>query len=552
MMPAGGTDHRFHVNLTVKLAAAVVASFVAFVALVGYFSLREHRRHSEQLVLTSADRTTDLIQRSTQYQMLHNDRQALYQMINALGSEPGFRRIRIFNKEGRISFSTDQAEVGKVVNKQAEACYACHAQAAPLTRLDRPDRARIFPDTNGQRILGMIRPIENQPSCSSAACHAHPPERRILGVIDANLSLASVDAQLGDFSARLNWFTGLSLVLGSLVGVGFILLVIHRPVRELMAGTKKVAGGDLTYRLSVRSGDELGELAASFNKMTEDLARARDEITAWARTLEDRVEQKTQELERAYAGLVTSEKMASLGKLAATVAHEVNNPLFGILTYSRLVLKDLEKGELDVARKAAAIEHLRTIERESKRCGEIVKNLLAFARQAPPRRQLQDLTLLLRRALALVRHQLQLQGIELAENFAPDLPLCSLDADQAQQALLVLLVNAVEAMPRGGRLEVSTGWDSSSSSVQVRVRDNGMGIAPDALPHIFEPFFTTKEDQHRTGLGLTVAKNIVEKHSGTLTVRSVPEAGTEFILALPAEAPVRAESAATETTHERS
>jgi two-component system NtrC family sensor kinase len=552
MTPSGGNERRFRINLTVKLAGAVVASFAAFVALVGYLSLREHRRHSEQLVLISADQATDLIRRSTEYQMLHNDRQALYQMIKALGSEPGFRRIRIFNEEGRISFSTDQEEVGKAVNKQAEACYACHAQAAPLTRLDRPDRARIFLDADGQRTLGIIRPIENQPSCSSAVCHAHPPERRILGVIDANLSLAGVDAQLADFRARLNWFTGLSLIVGSLVSVGFILLVIHKPVRELMAGTKKVAGGDLTHRLSVRSGDELGELASSFNKMTEDLARARDEITAWARTLEQRVEQKTQELERAYAGLVASEKMASLGKLAATVAHEVNNPLFGILTYSRLVLRDLEKDGLDEARRAAAIEQLRIIERESKRCGEIVKNLLAFARQAPPRRQLQDLTRVARRALALVHHQLELQGIELVESYAPNLPPCSLDADQVQQVLLVLLMNAVEAMPEGGRLEVATEWDPSSSTVQARVRDSGRGIAPDALPHIFEPFFTTKEEQHRTGLGLTVAKNIVDQHGGTLTVRSAPEEGAEFTLALPAEAPVGAGSTATETTHERS
>ncbi len=558
MMPSRGTAGRFHVNLTVKLAAAVVASFVTFVALVGYLSLREHRRHSEQLVLASADRTTDLIQRSTQYQMLHNDRQALYQMINALGSEPGFRRIRIFNEEGRISFSTDQAEVGKVVNKQAEACYACHAQAAPLTRLDRPDRSRIFQDTDGQRILGIIRPIENQPSCSSAACHTsggrvvHPPERRILGVIDANLSLASVDQQLADFQARLNWFTGLSLLVGSLVSVGFILLVVHKPVGELTAGIKKVAGGDLTYRLRVHSGDELGELAASFNKMTEDLARAHDEITAWAHTLEDRVERKSRELERAYAGLVASEKMASLGKLAATVAHEVNNPLFGILTYSRLILKGLEKGGLDAAQRASAIEQLRTIERESKRCGDIVKNLLTFARPSPPRKQLQDLTLLLRRALTLVHHPMELQGIELTGHFAAGLPPCLLDADQVQQAMLVLLVNAVEAMPRGGRLEVTTGWDPSSSVVYVRVKDTGMGISPDALPHIFEPFFTTKEDQHRTGLGLAVAKNIVDQHAGSLTVHSSLEEGTEFTLALPAEAPLSAGGTTTETTNEHS
>ncbi|MFB3776724.1 MAG: PAS domain-containing sensor histidine kinase [Bryobacteraceae bacterium] len=537
-MPSSGVaGGRYHVRLTFKLGAAVVASFVTFVALVGYLSLREHRLHSEQLVLTSADRLTDLIQRSTQFQMLHNDREALYQMINDVGSEPGLRRVRIFNKEGRISFSTEHAEVGKTVDKQAEQCYACHSQSEPLSRLDRPDRARIFRDSGGQRILGIIRPIGNQPSCSEAACHAHPSTQKVLGVIDANLSLASVDEQLADFRRRLLLFTGLALLLGSLVSVGFVLLVVHRPVAELKAGTKRLAGGDLSHRLAVRSQDELGELAESFNKMTEDLARARDEITSWARTLEDRVEKKSQELEQAYSGLVASEKMASLGKLAATVAHEINNPLFGILTYSRLVLKDLERDGLSAAQKASAIEQLRTIERESKRCGEIVRNLLAFARRQPPRKQAQDLAALIRRALALVRHRLELQGVELVEEFAPDVPCGLFDADQVQQVLLVLLINAAEAMPNGGRLKVSTEWDAATSRVHVRVLDNGVGIAPDVLPHIFEPFFTTKEDQHQTGLGLAVARNIVEQHGGTLTARSAPSEGTEFTLTLTIEVP---------------
>jgi two-component system NtrC family sensor kinase len=538
MRPFAAWNGHFRIGLAVKLAICVVASFAAFVAFFSYLSLQEHRRHSEELVLQSADRITDVIQRSTRYQMLHNDREALYQIITAIGSEPGMRRVRIFNEEGRISFSTDEAEVNTVVDKRAEACYACHAQAAPLTQLDRPDRARIFFDSDGQRVLGMIRPIQNQPSCSNADCHAHPPERRILGVIDANLLLAGVDTQLAEYRSHLVSLTGLAVILASIVSVVFILAVVHRPIRELIAGTHKVAEGDLNYRIAVRSRDELGELAASFNKMTVDLARAHSEITAWTRTLEERVEKKTQELQQAYASLVASEKMASLGKLAATVAHEVNNPLFGILTYARLVLRALEKTGLEPEARAEMVEQLRIIERESRRCGDIMKNLLTFSRQALPHKEAQDLNTLVGRAVTLVRHQLELQGIEPETNFATDLPPCCCDAQQVQQVVLALLVNAVDAMPQGGRLRIATQYDPVAANIRIRVSDTGIGIPAEVLPHIFEPFFTTKEDQHRTGLGLAVANSIVEQHGGRLSVRSTLGEGTEFTITLGIEKPV--------------
>ncbi len=546
--PGGG----LRLNLTLKLAVAVVAGFTVLMALFSYLSLREHRRHSEELILINADGVSDLIRRSTRYQMLHNDREALYHMINALGSEPGMRRVRIFNEEGRISFSTDQREVNAVVDKRAEACHACHAQAEPLARLDRPDRSRVFSEPGGGRVLGIIRPIENEPACSNAACHAHPPGRRVLGVIDAHLSLAAVDQQLAEYRDHLLMLTGLAVLFASLVSVGFILAVVHRPVGALMAGIRKVAVGDLSHRLPVYSRDELGALAESFNRMTEDLARARSENAAWTHTLEDRVSQKNQELERAYSGLVASEKMASLGKLAATVAHEINNPLFGILTYSRLTLKELERDTAGAAGCEKVKERLRIIERESMRCGEIVKNLLAFSRRTPPHRQPHDLAAIMRRTVALVRHQMELQGVELVEKIAPDLPGCPCDGDQVQQVLLVLLVNAVEAMPRGGRLELEARLDPDSSSVLVRVSDTGAGIEPEALPHIFEPFYTTKEDQLRTGLGLAVARNIAEQHGGSLTVVSRPETGAEFTLSLPAGPAVPTGQTPTEALNERS
>jgi two-component system NtrC family sensor kinase len=510
-------------GLAAKLAASLVVSSAAFLGLFGYVQMREQQRHAEEMVLQSADRVADLIQRSTRYQMLHNDRDALYHVINTMGSEPGIRRIRIFNKEGRITFSTDPGEVNTAVNKHAEACYACHAQQQPLARLNRPDRARIYRDGDGRRVLAVIKPVENEPGCSNTGCHASA--QRVLGVIDANLSLDAVDSQTADYRRHVAASTGAAVVLGAILSVVFIWIAVYRPVQQLIAGTHRVAGGDLQYRLPTGSGDELGDLAASFNRMTEQLAAAHGEITEWARTLEARVERKTKELESAY-------KMASIGKLAATVAHEVNNPLFGILTYARLTLRELER----TGGPAESLEHLRIIERESRRCGEIMRNLLMFSRQAPANRSPNDLNVILERAVTLVRHKMELQGVELEERFAADLPPAHCDAGQVQQVAVVLLVNATEAMPHGGRICIETAYDSGREQALFRVRDNGPGISDDVLPRIFEPFFSTKDDQQRTGLGLAVAQSICEQHGGEIAVCSNPGEGAEFTVRLPAAA----------------
>jgi two-component system NtrC family sensor kinase len=517
----------FRVGLAAKLAVSLIASTAALFVVFGYFNITEQRRRSEELVLQSAERITDVIQRSTHYEMLRNDRQALYNVIQELGSEPGIRRIRIFNKEGRISFSTEAAEVNRVVDKRAEACYGCHAQSAPLVKLNRPDRARIFPG-QGERLLGVIRPIENAPACTGC----HPASQRVLGVIDANLSLALVDAQMAEHRTHLILFMAITLAMIWVISMIFIWGVVYRPVKELIAGTHRVADGDLDYRLPVRSADELSDLAASFNKMTAEVAGVHAEI-------EERVRRKTAELDQAHRSLLSSEKMASIGKLAATVAHEVNNPLFGILTYARLTLKEVEKGP--AGSRAEMAEHLHIIERESKRCGDIMRNLLTFARQAPSHRESNDLNTLIGRAVVLVRHQAELLGIELRSRLGENLPPVLCDAGQIQQVVLVLLVNATEAMPHGGVLEVSTEMGGTGFSLcdaaRIRVRDTGAGIPPEVLAQIFDPFFTTKEDQQRTGLGLAVARSIVEQHGGEIAVESTPGKGTEFVVALPAVGP---------------
>jgi two-component system NtrC family sensor kinase len=525
---------RLSSSLATKLTACLVGSMVLLFGLLGYLNLRLQRKHLEEAVFVSADRISDLIRRSIRYSMLRDQREEVFHIINTIGHQPGISKIRIFNKEGKITFSTDLQEVGQYVDKKAEACYACHAQSQPLTRLDRPDRMRIYVARGDGRILGLISPIENEPDCSNAACHAHSAAgSRVLGVLDTDLSLSAIDRSLAAHQRKLAALTGASILLVSLLLAVFIWVMVRKPVRKLAEGTRHVAEGDLDYRIPVTSGDEIGSLADSFNRMTGQLKKAQEEIMEWTRTLEERVRQKSDELERAYRHLVQSERMVSLGKLAAVVAHEINNPLAGILTYTKLISRMAEKGFNGNQRLVDAQNYLQIIEGESRRCGAIVKNLLTFARQAPLNPQRNDLNAIIERCLLLVGHQLDLQSIDLEKNLAAQLPPLYCDASQVQQALLALLMNAVEAMPRGGRLRVASSFDPSRRLGCVILSDDGPGIPDDVLPHIFEPVFTTKEEGKGVGLGLAIAFGIVQQHGGNIEVVSTPQKGSTFKVTLP-------------------
>jgi two-component system, NtrC family, sensor kinase len=306
---------KIRLGLAAKLAVCVIASTAAFFSLFGYISLRMQRSQSRSMVEQTAEQITDLIVRSTRYAMLNDSRDALHNIIQDLGSEPGISRIRIFNKDGRITLSTEGAETGKVVDKTAEGCNQCHARVPPLERPAASNRAREFTE-GGVRMLGVMRAIYNSPDCSSASCHIHPASQRTLGVIDAHLSLAGVEAQTQRQQRALTWFLAGAIAFGCGAAVLFMWVFVYRPVKELIDGTHRVAGGDLTYRLPVRSDDELGDLAASFNKMTAEVGGVQAKI-------EEQVRRKTAELERVHKTLLSSEKMASIGKLAATVAHEI-------------------------------------------------------------------------------------------------------------------------------------------------------------------------------------------------------------------------------------
>jgi two-component system, NtrC family, sensor kinase len=516
-------------RLGVRLPAIIVVVSVATVALFAALVLRTQERHLVGQVVESAALLSDTVKRSTYHDMLADRREDVYLVMNTIGQQERIETVRIFNKDGRITFSTDQRETDTFVNTQAESCYACHAAGEPLARLNVPSRSRIY-QRNEHRVLGMVTPIYNEPSCSTAACHAHPPEQLVLGVIDITMSLEPIDHGLADLRRATIGLSALA-VLGL---AGFVTLLARRsvvsPVTALVRGTQQIATGDLKQRVPVRAHDEIGQLAESFNEMTASLARARQERLQLLESLEQQVQDRTAALARATDRMIVSEKLSSLGRLAASVAHEINNPLAGILTYAKLLLRTLDDGTLAGADRETVLKRLRLIERETERCSAIVRNLLDFARERPMTISDVSVNAALEEALALVTHQAKLQNVELVKDLG-SMPLVSADFGQLRQAFVNIIINACDAMSRGGRLTIRTRLDEAAGQVEIIVSDSGAGIPAAIRSKVLDPFFTTKEKG--TGLGLSVVYGIVERHGGKLEIESEEGAGTSVAITLP-------------------
>ncbi len=513
-------------SLFLSLTTVIVAAFFIFT----WVTLRTTSKEYEHTLYEDAVRVGDLIAQSTHNGMLLNRKEEVHQVIRAIARTPGVEGIRIYDKSGVIMFSADSTEIGRGVDLRAEACVTCHGHQSPLRSIPERDRVRIFKGPLG-RVLGVIDPIENSLECATAGCHMSPERQSILGVLDVRMSLAKPDARLAVIRHQaIVGAVAVTLVAG-LISALFILLVVRRPVRQLIHGAERVASGNLDAEIRVDSRNEIGQLAVAFNTMTGELRQARKELTAWSGQLEARLSERTAELTRTQREIAHMDKTASLGRLAATVAHELNNPLAGILNYAKLVSRTLHESRAAIPEDRELASYLNLIQMEADRCGVIVRNLLTFARRGGGDLGPHALIPILERALMLVRHHLEISDIRL-ETCIPDgddTIIC--DADQISQALVALFVNAAEAMPRGGLLRIV--GEATADEIRLTIADTGVGIPADAIEHIFEPFFSTKDRKEGVGLGLAVVHGIVQRHGGRIRVESEVNRGTRFHIVLP-------------------
>ncbi len=446
-------------------------------------------------------RQADTLKRSLRYDMLHDEREGVTDAVRNVGAQPEIDAIRIYNKEGEIRFSSNQGELRTRVGKDADACKACHERATPVAELPPEEMSTILTSAAGHRGYHIVQPIYNARDCSTASCHVHSADQKVLGLMGIIISLEHIDREMAAYRDR----AVLAAAGGTLLLVFFFLFAVRRtvtrPIKELLKGTRVIASGQLDHRIPIQAQDELGVLARSFNEMTQTLEETRGQ-------------------------LLQSERLASLGRMGAGIAHEINNPLTGVLLFASTMIDELEEGD-------PQRENLELIVSETTRCREIIRGLLDFARQSAPQMAPTRIAEVVGRAVRIVRNQASVEHIEIKHSKPEEctVPPLHMDAKQIQQVVLNLLLNAVDAMPDGGQIDISC-KQLDAQFARLVVSDTGVGIPAEALRHIFEPFFSTKGN-NGTGLGLAISWGIVEQHGGRIEVLSTPGQGTTFSVYLP-------------------
>ena len=371
---------------------------------------------------------------------------------------------------------------------------------------------RVSEEVNNQVLINGLPWIERAFVVNNWYITAYEPIRNIHKNIIGMLYVGILEEKYADLKRNtMLVFLGIALasMTVALVVAYFLSNGILKPIKHLVFASEQLAQGDLSHRVQLRTKDEIGELAKTFNFMADSLRDRDERLTKFA-------QQKIME----------SERLATIGQLAAGVAHEINNPLGGILIYSHLVLENMNDDDPQK-------ENLKKIVNQTTRCKGIVKGLLDFSRQTEPNIENEDINDILKSALDLLEHQTILQNITITKELEQSLPPVLVDKHQIQQVFINIILNAAEAIGEKGNLTIRTSTSEDQRTIKIAITDTGCGIAEEHIERLFEPFFTLKEVGKGTGLGLAISYGIIQQHQGTIAVKSKLGKGTTFTIRLP-------------------
>ena len=515
---------------TIYSRVVVIITLMSVVLFLSYSIIFRsvHETYINTVIRQNGNNVGSIVEGALYQSMLTNDKTALQNTLDVIHTMSGIDEVNMYNSNDQLVYSTFSSEIAKPGSSDCISCHADINTMFPKTEksyriIDAKSTCSMNQTEKGYRQLLIRSPILNEKSCYTSACHAHNESDVVLGSLIIKMPLNELDHAV---NASSNKFFAFAVF--ATLGLATMLIIftgrkIKKPLNDIVEASKAVANGDRSVRLDVnpKQLDDIQVVSNAFNNMLEHIHSATIELQNWSHQLEYKVQKKSEELLEAQNELIHIEKIASLGKLSSSVAHEINNPLSGVLTYTKLVKKQLAKSEMDNAARQSMLKHLGVIETETKRCGDIVKGLLDFSRKDPENFTNQQLNKILKETFDLMAHQMKMEDILFQSDFAAGSDLVYCSENQIKQACMAILVNASEAVAQNGEVLFRT-YNPDADNIKIEISDNGSGIRPEDLPHIFEPFFSAKNKSSGIGLGLAIAHGIVMSHKGRIEVNSRP------------------------------
>jgi signal transduction histidine kinase len=494
--------------------------------LVWYISVETDKRDLMDNSVAFISSFSEMIDRSIRYDMLLNHREHIQRTLESISSTESVKRIILFNDKGIVHYASEKGIIGQRLDSKAPLCRGCHADSLRPRETLTGGKKWMIHNEGGHRVLSFLEPIYNERNCYTAQCHQHNQEQRVLGILMTDFSLYPFDRWIRGKIVNTSLFTVLFLILSATLFYLIFWKFIHKPIRILSEGMERVTAGDLSHMVPNPSNDELGRLALTFNNMTNELNSSRKKMETWAQTLEEEVEKQTVEIGKAHDRMVQAEKMAALGRLTADIAHEIRNPLSALGGFGRRLQK-IAVGSKEKEYSGIIVEEVNRLER-------ILRDILTFSREAKLCFEKIPVTVVARESIITFSELCAEHAIGIVLDFASDLPVL-IDKVHVRQGIDNIVSNAIDAMPDGGTLTVSTKVEGINNLiyVAVHVADTGSGIAGDKLALVFEPFHTTKVIGHGTGLGLSITKKIIEEHGGFIRAKNNLKSGITFSLYFP-------------------